>query len=88
MSTVLAYKPVTARKAHRCGDCEGRIERGQRYQQQRIAGDGTVWTFRSHPACHHIALAIHRDAGLDWDEWPAPDEVRAFAAWLLGRIFR
>lgn len=52
---------------HRCNACGGAIPRGDRYLDVRVAGEGTVWTWREHALC----AALHdwfgpRDDDLSW----------------------
>lgn len=73
-------------RGHRCQTCGGHIGAGQPYVDQRVAGDGSVWTYREHESCHSIYWAIHRDAGLCEDDvvsWDAVREVMlALCAWI------
>lgn len=54
MTTVLAEYPNrrAAHGQHVCGICRKRIAAGERYIDQRVAADGTVYTFRCHRACN------------------------------------
>lgn len=79
-ATLLHQTTRRARKAHRCGACNLPIEPGELYLDQRVAGDGTAWTWREHPLCHSVYWRIHREAGLDNDDSVDPDEVRAEVA--------
>jgi hypothetical protein len=50
--TLLAHHTRRASNGrHRCGWCGKRIAAGERYTDQRIADNGTVYTWREHPAC-------------------------------------
>jgi len=52
VSTLLAHhKRRAAHGLHRCGWCGNHIVKGEQYTDQRIADDGTVWTWREHITC-------------------------------------
>ena len=52
MSTLLAeYNRRAAHGLHRCGYCRRPIAAREQYLDQRIADDGSVYTFRAHHAC-------------------------------------
>lgn len=48
----------TARKDHRCDFCGGVIQKGEKYERQSIANDGSVYTWKSHKVCNDIADEI------------------------------
>ena len=75
-NTLLADDRPTARKTHRCSDCEGLILPGTRYRSQRVASDGSVWTYKEHESCHDVYWRLHREAGLWEDEGVDPESVR------------
>lgn len=77
MATLLAstYRR-SAHDRHRCGHCGGFIPWGDRYLDQRLAGDGHVWTFRAHSACDAIYWRLHRELGLCDDDIVSPAEIR------------
>ena len=57
MSTsILAHYPHrrAAHGLHRCGDCGGRIAARDLYSDQRLACDGTAYTFREHALCREL----------------------------------
>ena len=75
-ATLLADDRHTARKTHRCSDCDGLILPGTRYRSQRVASDGSVWTYREHESCHDVYWLLHREAGLCEDDSVDPESVR------------
>lgn len=68
-------KPV-ARKKHRCDLCHRGVEVGERYLNQRLAGDGSVWRFKCHLDCNC--------AYWSWD--PDPGEVYDFRELTDGHL--
>jgi hypothetical protein len=53
--TVLASRTRRAAHGlHRCGHCGKKIKAHTAYLDQRIATEGTVYTFRSHAACDDL----------------------------------
>ena len=90
MTELLASKAVTARKRHRCDDCNGPITPGDRYRRDTCLGDGRVWTWRDCAPCADLLDVIwdyfdmHTgdDIGPDtFQEWAQdnPDDNRAVA---------
>ena len=68
----------TAAKSHRCDDCNGTIEKGERYFRTEGKQDGDWFTFRSHESCHKAVVEAHRlfewcpDGGL-FPLWDIPN---------------
>ena len=59
-------RPTTARKAHRCAHCRGRIAPGETYL--RVAGNdvyGDFMAFKAHTDCR----ALWHDMFDDWGDW-------------------
>ena len=52
MSTLLDHRERSAMKIHQCSYCLRSIVRGVRYLDQRVASDGSVYTYRAHLDCH------------------------------------
>ena len=66
MTTLLSeHRRRAAHGLHRCCLCLRAIVRGDRYLDQRCAGEGTAWTNRSHLGCS--------DAYWSWG--PDPDDM-------------
>lgn len=74
-TTLLAHYPDrrAAHGLHRCGDCGGRIARGDRYSDQRLADDGTAYTFREHALCRALFEQAWADFGGDLDFYDSRD---------------
>lgn len=51
MTFLAEYTRKAAHGKHRCGWCWELIAQGEEYRDQRIADDGTVYTWREHIAC-------------------------------------
>lgn len=49
--TVLSENRRIAARDHQCGYCFRPITKGERYLDQRCAGDGSAWTWRAHLDC-------------------------------------
>lgn len=61
--TVLSeHRRKAAHGRHVCGYCYKRIGVGERYLDQRCAGDGTAWTWRAHTDCHSAYWSWDIDA--------------------------
>lgn len=68
MTTLLAeYNRRAAHGLHRCGYCRRPIAAREQYLDQRIAAEGTVYTFRAHHACF--------SAYWSWMDDPYTDDV-------------
>lgn len=77
MATLLASTcRRSAHGRHRCGCCGGFIPWGDRYLDQRIVGDGHVWTFRAHSVCNQVYWRLHREFGLCDDDIVSPDAIQ------------
>ena len=72
-ATLLQRTTPKARKPHQCHNCGDEIAAGHRYENQRIAYDGTAWTYKSHLACHEICMAYANNYALGDDEMPYAD---------------
>ena len=81
--TVLAHYPRrrAAHGLHRCDDCGGVIPAGDRYSDQRCAGDGHVWTWREHALCRALYWQAAVDYGLDDYEWSTSCGEEELAEW-------
>lgn len=79
MTTLLAENVRRAAHGlHRCGICAGTIPARSHYLDQRVAGEGRVWTFRCHMSCHDFYWRLHRDFGLWDDDEIAPGDFRQY----------
>lgn len=56
----------TARKRHRCDQCERRIEIGMLYRKQVHTEDG-LQTYRAHADCDAVATKMKELAGTAWN---------------------
>lgn len=54
MSILLDNREVTARATHDCELCGSKIEPATNYRRQKVAGDGTVWTFKACLKCYDL----------------------------------
>lgn len=81
--TMLSTTRRAAHGLHRCGDCGGRIAARDHYRDSRVAGDGTVWTWREHALCSALG---------DWwqSEYPyaEPEEFPVVCTELLAEWWR
>jgi hypothetical protein len=69
MTTVLASRTRRAAHGlHRCGHCGKKIKAHTAYLDQRLATEGTVYTFRSHAACDDLFQRAARYFDLEEDE--------------------
>lgn len=66
MPDILSQKERTARKRHACCLCGGYIEKGEKYNWQKLKYDGLIYEWKEHKECSHIASEI-------W-EYVDPDE--------------
>lgn len=65
MTTVLStHHRRAAHGGHQCSICQRSIAAHELYQDQRCAGDGFVWTVRSHLAC----VSAYYSWDPDWEE--------------------
>lgn len=62
----LETKTIKARKPHRCGLCNGVIEKNMQYVNQTNVYSGQIYHFKTH--CHCSFLAIHYDMYRDCDD--------------------
>lgn len=51
--TMLKSKMTTARKLHKCAECQRVIESGERYMVERFVSDGRAYT---HKTCKHCLV--------------------------------
>ena len=66
MSTLLAHHlRLAAHGRHRCGWCGLTIAARERYIDQRIAENGTVWTWRCHQACDDLVWRHFREPDIE-----------------------
>lgn len=89
MASLLAsHQRRAAHSFHRCGCCGGRIPRGDQYLDQRVADNGTVWTFRTHAVCDRVYWRLHREFGMHEDDIVSAEEIRAtirhIFEWMAG----
>lgn len=74
MSVLLAHNVRRAASKHRCDLCGEPIWPADRYLDQRIADEGTVYTFRCHTSCDvrygkaHRGFELWSDEELEWPE--------------------
>lgn len=61
MAEVLQEKSPIARKEHRCDYCGGTIHAGERYVNQTLVYDGTVYPWKSHEHCYSLTSYIEYD---------------------------
>lgn len=61
MPEVLQEKSPIARKEHRCDYCGGTIHAGERYKNQTLVYDGTVYPWKSHEQCYSLTSYIEYD---------------------------
>jgi len=67
MNTLLSEtRRHAAHGQHRCRVCLRPIAARELYLDQRIAGDGTAWTFRMHLTCSDAISAWGPDDGDSW----------------------
>lgn len=52
--TLISSKKITARIEHKCDYCGFQIDSGESYYRDVIK-DGTVYTWKAHPACIDLA---------------------------------
>lgn len=74
MLEVLKEETPVARKEHRCNFCGGIIPSGERYVNQTIAYDGTVYTWKCHEHCYDLTSNMEYDSEYgtsedDFHEW-------------------
>ena len=62
MSDFISFDKLTAKKKQRkgCDFCGGEIQIGETYNKHVYAGEGTIWTWKSHLNCYNLAVK------LDW----------------------
>lgn len=58
MLECLDRKERTARKRHTCCLCEGYIEKGEKYNWQKLKYDDLIYEWKEHKECSHIASEI------------------------------
>ena len=51
MNETISTKALVSRKSHKCDWCFLTIATGETYNRSAVAGDGSVWTWKSHPEC-------------------------------------
>ena len=84
---VLAHYPHrrAVHGLHVCGDCRGYIARGDHYSDQRLADNGTAYTYREHALCRALFEEICNEGWFDDDcydsaDMDLPDWWREFVA--------
>ena len=79
MATLLTEKVRRAAHGlHRCGWCGDKIAAGERYNDQRIADNGTVYTWREHRGCAARFWKAWRAEGLHEDDLEGVHPREAF----------
>lgn len=79
MTTLLSSKIVTARKPHRCCNCEVVcIQPGQQYRRAASVFDGRAYTWVSCADCDAIFDVVWEWAGEPWGDGIGPD---SYAEW-------
>lgn len=81
MIDVINSKTPIARKQHRCDYCSGIIEKGEKYQNDTIVFDGSIYTWKSHLHCMHLTSEMH---GYETDEGLNPDD---FQRWIDDYVY-
>lgn len=83
MVNTITGRWITARKAHRCQLCAGRITHGSRYYAQTNVYDGRIYTFKTCQWCEESGVinevsdwsgwldeGVYEDMVIEWaDEW-------------------
>lgn len=93
MVTQLRQSTPVARKAHRCGMCNGSVQPGERYHRSTNLFDGRVYDFITCSPCESdgILAEVHAWCGSPWEGVSAEDAYEwahdnrdqpAAAAWL------
>jgi len=74
-ASVLAHYPNrrASHGLHVCGDCRGRIARGDHYSDQRLADNGTAYTYREHALCRALFVWATCDGWWDGDYYDSTD---------------
>lgn len=70
----------TARKPHRCCECRGTIQPGERYERVSGKSDGDVWTVKSCGRCAEIRDAFVCGAWVFGELWEHIEEYM-FPVW-------
>ena len=62
MADLISFDKLIAKRKQRkgCDFCGGEIHVGETYYKHVYAGEGTIWTWKSHLNCYHLAVK------LDW----------------------
>lgn len=70
-ATVYSARVVTARKPHRCDECDGLIEPGESYERASLLSDGKWDAYSTCAACLPMADWVMRNCGcrLHGDLW-------------------
>ena len=68
MLEVLGSNQQRAKKQHRCDHCLTTIEEGEEYHRHFIKDGGETWTWKSHLDCRDLAMRMHHDQDLCYDE--------------------
>ena len=73
---VLSTTERKANKNHTCDFCYLTIQKGERYESQKIANDGTVYEWKSHFDCNRLTKELNMydnlgfyDEGLTGDDF-------------------
>lgn len=72
MIDVINSKKPIARKQHRCNFCRGIIEKGEKYHNDTIVFDGSIYTWKSHLHCMSLSSEMYdyqTDEGLSEDDF-------------------
>ena len=71
MTTLLNHTERKAAHEHVCRLCHRKIAQGETYADQRLAGEGTAWTWRAHSACHsaYWSWNIDPEDHYDLSDW-------------------
>lgn len=51
---------VFARKEHRCDECGGKINKGEKYGKQTGVSNGDFYTWKAHLDCKAVVIELHR----------------------------
>ena len=89
MVEMITESQVIAKKQHLCDECGHVIPVGMRYYRQFCKDCGESWTWVSHIDCFAMAVRLHSDDGLSYNE-PLPilmdyeSATGEFPDWLRG----
>lgn len=80
MITELSRKQPVARNEHRCDFCGGIIRKGEKYNNQSLAFDGTAYSWKSHLHC----LALTKEM---WNYVEEGISSGEFEAWIQEYVY-